>query len=51
MKDKRQVPPKPKQNETASTEQRKRQMRIFELRGKIDYDPNYDYKKDRMRKR
>ena len=27
----------------------KRQMRIFELAGKIDFDPTYDYKKERNR--
>jgi Arc/MetJ family transcription regulator len=27
----------------------KKQMRIFELAGKIDFDPTYDYKKERNR--
>ena len=27
----------------------RRQMRIFELAGKIDFDPDYDYKKARRR--
>ena len=27
----------------------RRQMRIFELAGKIDFDPEYDYKKARRR--
>lgn len=27
----------------------RRQMRIFELAGKIDFDPDYDYKKARQR--
>ena len=31
--------------------QRRRQMRIFELAGTIDYDPAYDYKAERRRKR
>lgn len=30
---------------------RRKQMRIFELFGKIDYDPAYDYKAARWRKR
>jgi Arc/MetJ family transcription regulator len=29
---------------------RRKQMEIFELAGKIEYDPNYDYKKARGRK-
>jgi Arc/MetJ family transcription regulator len=31
--------------------QRRRQLRILELAGKIDYDPNYDYKAERRRPR
>ena len=27
----------------------RKQMRIFELAGKIDFDPDYDYKKARQR--
>jgi Arc/MetJ family transcription regulator len=27
--------------------QRREQLKIFELAGKIDYDPGYDYKKQR----
>jgi len=27
--------------------QRREQMRIFELAGTVDYDPKYDYKKQR----
>lgn len=30
---------------------RRKQMRIFDLFGKIDYDPDYDYKAERRRKR
>jgi hypothetical protein len=30
--------------------QRRRQLKIFDLFGKIDYDPEYDYKKERRRK-
>jgi Arc/MetJ family transcription regulator len=30
---------------------RRKQMRILELFGKIDFDPNYDYKAQRRRKR
>jgi Arc/MetJ family transcription regulator len=30
--------------------QRRKQMRILELVGKIDFDPNYDYKKLRRRR-
>jgi Arc/MetJ family transcription regulator len=30
---------------------RLRQMKAMELFGKIDFDPNYDYKKERNRKR
>jgi Arc/MetJ family transcription regulator len=26
------------------------QMKIFELEGQIDFDPDYDYKKERRRK-
>jgi Arc/MetJ family transcription regulator len=29
---------------------RRKQMEIFELAGKIEYDPSYDYKKARGRK-
>ena len=29
---------------------RRRQLMIFDLFGKIDYDPDYDYKKERRRK-
>lgn len=28
----------------------RRQMRIFELAGKIDFDPGYDHKKERSRR-
>lgn len=31
--------------------QRRKQLRILDLFGKIDYDPNYDYKALRGRKR
>jgi Arc/MetJ family transcription regulator len=31
--------------------QRRKRLRILELVGKIDFDPNYDYKKMRYRKR
>ena len=31
--------------------QRRKQLKILDLIGKIDYDENYDYKKERMRKR
>jgi len=31
--------------------QRRKQMGIFELAGSIDYDPAYDYKAERRRKR
>ncbi len=31
--------------------QRHKQPRIFKLFGKIDYDPNYNYKRERRRKR
>jgi Arc/MetJ family transcription regulator len=31
--------------------QRREQLRILELAGAIDYDPNYDYKALRQRKR
>ena len=31
--------------------QRRKQLRITELFGKIDYDPSYDYKAERRRKR
>ncbi len=31
--------------------QRRKQMRIVNLFGKIDYDPEYDYKAERRRKR
>ncbi len=31
--------------------QRRRQLRILELEGRIDYDPSYDYKAERRRKR
>lgn len=30
--------------------ERRNQTRIFELFGKIDYDPEYDYKRARQRK-
>ena len=30
--------------------QRRKQLQITSLFGKVDYDPNYDYKKTRMRK-
>jgi Bacterial antitoxin of type II TA system, VapB len=30
---------------------RRKQMKILDLFGKIDYDENYDYKRERMRKR
>ena len=30
---------------------RRRQIRIFELFGTIDFDPTYDYKAERWRKR
>jgi Arc/MetJ family transcription regulator len=30
--------------------QRRKQMRILELVGKIDYDPKYNYKKQRRRR-
>ena len=30
--------------------ERRNQSKIFELFGKIDYDPNYDYKRARHRK-
>jgi hypothetical protein len=30
--------------------QRRRQLKILDLFGKIDYDPKYDYKKERQRK-
>jgi hypothetical protein len=29
----------------------RKQLKIFELFGTIDYDPNYDYKAERRRKR
>jgi hypothetical protein len=29
--------------------QRRKQLRILDLLGKVDYDPNYDYKKQRRR--
>jgi len=28
----------------------RKQMRIFELAGQIDFDPKYDYKKERQRR-
>ncbi len=31
--------------------QRRKQMEIIKLFGTIDYDPNYDYKAERRRKR
>ena len=31
--------------------QKRKQLRITQLFGKIDYDPNYDYKAERRRKR
>lgn len=31
--------------------QRHKKLEILELFGKIDYDPKYDYKKERRRKR
>jgi hypothetical protein len=31
--------------------QHRRQLEILELFGKIDYDPNYDYKRERRAKR
>lgn len=31
--------------------QKRKQLRIMELFGKIDYDPKYDYKAERRRKR
>lgn len=30
--------------------QRRKQLKILDLFGKIDYDPDYDYKKERQRK-
>lgn len=30
--------------------QRRKQLGILELAGKIDYDPDYDYKKERRRR-
>lgn len=30
--------------------QRRKQLKILELFGKVDYDPTYDYKKERQRK-
>jgi Arc/MetJ family transcription regulator len=30
---------------------RRQQMRIFELEGKIDYDPRYDHRASRKKKR
>jgi putative antitoxin of VapBC-like toxin-antitoxin system len=30
---------------------RRKQLKILELFGKIDYDPDYDYKRERRRKR
>lgn len=30
--------------------QRRKQLGILELAGKIDYDPDYDYKEERRRK-
>lgn len=30
--------------------QRRKQLQILELFGKMEYDPNYDYKSERMRK-
>jgi hypothetical protein len=30
--------------------QRRRQLKILDLFGKIDYDPKYNYKKERQRK-
>jgi Arc/MetJ family transcription regulator len=30
---------------------RRKQLEILELFGKIDYDPDYDYKRERRRKR
>jgi Arc/MetJ family transcription regulator len=43
-----------KQAVTAALEeyiQRRKRLRILELFGKVDYDPRYDYKADRRRKR
>ena len=31
--------------------QRRKRLRILDLFGKVDYDPRYDYKADRRRKR
>jgi hypothetical protein len=31
--------------------QRRKQLKILDLFGTIDYDPNYDYKAERRRKR
>jgi hypothetical protein len=31
--------------------QRRKQLKIIDLFGTIDYDPNYDYKAERRRKR
>lgn len=31
--------------------QRRKRQRILDLFGKVDYDPAYDYKKERKRKR
>ena len=31
--------------------QRRKQLQILDLFGKIDYDPDYDYKAERRRKR
>jgi hypothetical protein len=40
-----------KEASEAETELRKKQLEIIDLFGTVDFDPNYDYKAARRRKR